>query len=85
MSDEEFKQTMLAHAKESKEFHAKVSTALFGDEDSEIIGVAKRVKNLETYKDADEKFKQKVAGGLFVISIAGVPLWEWIKHKFLGL
>lgn len=82
MSDDEFKSKMLKHAEESSKFQAKVSTALFGDEDSQIDGLALRVKNVEKYVEDDKKFKAKVAGGLFIsIPIVGA-IWEYIKHKF---
>lgn len=81
MSEDEFKVKMLAHAESQEKFQQKVSTALFGDQDAQIPGLAKRVSDSEKYIEKDKKFKQKVAGGLFVISIAGVPITEWIKQK----
>jgi len=82
MSDEDFKLKMLRHAEESSKFQAKVSTALFGDEESQIPGVAKRLTDVEQYVKDDEKFKAKVAGGLFIsIPVIG-GIWEYIKHKF---
>lgn len=76
------KEEFRVHAQKSSEFQQKVSTAIFGDKDAEILGLAKRVKDAENYIDEDKKFKAKVAGGLFIsIPIFGA-VWEWVKHKF---
>lgn len=84
MSDEEFKTKALTHFEETRQFQDEMRVAVFGNERAQIPGLAKRVNELEEYKSKDERFKQKVAGGLFVISIAGVPFWEWVK-KQIGL
>lgn len=85
MSDEDFKEKMLQHVTDTEKFQARMTTAIFGDEQAKIKGLAQRQSDTEDYIENDKKFKQKVAGGLFVVSIAGVPLWEWVKHKLLGM
>ncbi len=64
----------------------RIERALLGDEEWKQSGLVHEVAELKLYKEKDEKFKQKVAGGVAV----GIPVltvfWhaftEWIKTKF---
>lgn len=85
MSEEEFRAKQISHMEASEKFQARMTTAIFGDEQAKIKGLAQRQQDSEDYIEKDKKFKAKVAGGLFVVSVAGVPLWEWLKKHFLGL
>ena len=68
------------HVKETRDFHIKVDTALFGDDEAEIPGLAKRVKAAEKYIETDKKLKTKIAGGIAVGTPLLVVLWDRIQH-----
>ena len=72
-----------------EEFHAvlnslkRIETALLGDSEMQIDGMAKKVDSHEKYIERDKNMKAKVAGG----GIVAIPLlsefWHWIKeHLF---
>lgn len=42
------------------------------------------VKELKDYKDSDEKFKNKVAGGLAIGTPLAVGFWQYIWGKITG-
>jgi len=81
MGDEDFKAKVLSHIEETKKFQQKVSVALFGDDDSEIVGLAKRVKDAEAYIEKDKKLKWMGAGVIaFVTAVAthAKEFWHWL-------
>lgn len=58
---------------------ARIETSIAGDEKNGIKGLAQRTKDLEDYKDKDERLKWKITGGVFVsIPIIGA-IWEFVK------
>jgi hypothetical protein len=59
------------------ELHA----AIVGNEALGNKGVIKRLEDLEVYKEKDQKFKHKAAGGLAILTPIFAGLWSWlIKH-----
>lgn len=85
MTDDEFKSVMVKHISDTEKFQQKVETALFGDDDSQIPGLAKRVHDNEKYIEKDKRFKQKMAGGVAVMTPALVLAWDWIKQHILNI
>lgn len=65
---------------------ARIETAVIGDKQAGIEGLAERMHKAEKYQENDKKLKNKIAGGLFI----SVPLltlaWEftkdWIQKHF---
>lgn len=82
MSDDDFKSKMLASQAEIHSQLMRLNTAVLGDEEAEIKGLAQRTKANEDYIEKDKAFKNKVAGGLFL----AVPLFgmvvEWVKKHW---
>lgn len=58
----------------------EVHAAIVGNEKMGHEGVIVRLRKLEDYKKKDEKFKNRLAGGVAVGSFAGAGLWQWIKN-----
>ncbi len=61
----------------------RIETALLGDSEMQIDGMAKKVDSHEKYIERDKNMKAKVAGA----GIVAIPLlsefWHWIKeHLF---
>ena len=42
------------------------------------------IKELKEYKEKDERFKAKVAGGIAVGTPALIAAWHWIVDKVIG-
>jgi hypothetical protein len=63
----------------------RIERALLGDKEFESKGMVHEVDELKKYKEKDEKFKAKVAGGFAVgIPVVGAA-WtffiDWLKGK----
>jgi hypothetical protein len=71
--------------KEIKRSLTRIEMAVLGDEEAGTTGLVKRMKTLEDYKEADQKFKHKVAGGIAVGTPVLVVAWSWIKTHVFGL
>lgn len=80
---------MAGEAVTREEFHEvltslkRIETALLGDSEMRIDGMAKKVDLHERYIERDKNMKAKVAGA----GIVAIPLlseaWQWIKeHLF---
>lgn len=77
---------MGAEAVTREEFHAvlnslkRIETALLGDSEMQIDGMAKKVDSHSKYIQRDKELKAKVAGA----GIVAIPLvseaWHWIKE-----
>jgi len=60
----------------------EVHAAIVGNPSLGTKGIIKRIDELEAYKEQDEKFKNKVAGGLAVGTPIFVAFWHWITKHF---
>lgn len=60
-----------------------IYTAIVGNADTGVRGLAYRVKGLEDYKKKDQTMKAKVVGGLAVGTPILVVIVEYLKHKLL--
>lgn len=71
MSDEDFKAKAMVHFQEQKEFQIRMETAVLGDKDAGIKGLANRVSETEKYISRDKKMKWMGAG-----IIAFIAWWK---------
>jgi len=63
----------------------EIYTAIVGNPNTGVTGLAQRVSKLEDYKETDEKLKAKVAGGLAIGTPILVGLYHWLLDHLLGL
>jgi hypothetical protein len=61
----------------------ELHTAIVGNEEMGHEGLVTRVKRHEKYIEDDRKFKNKVAGGVAVGTVAATGIWTFIReHVF---
>lgn len=61
---------------------ARIETSISGDKNNGVKGLAERTKDLEDYRQKDERLKWKITGGIFVsVPILGF-VWECLKEWY---
>lgn len=63
----------------------KIYNALVSDEKMGHVGLIERVESLEKKAEEDKSLKQKVAGGIIVLSLVGSGVFfflDWIVKTF---
>lgn len=77
---------MSGEAVTREEFHEvltslkRIETALLGDSEMRIDGMAKKVDSHEKYIERDKNMKAKVAGAGIVAVPLLSELWQWMKE-----
>lgn len=61
----------------------EVHAAIVGNESIGHKGLIPRMQEVEKYQEKDRHFKNKIAGGVAVLTPALLAIWEWIKYKFV--
>jgi len=62
-----------------------IYTAIVGNQNTGVKGLASRVDSLEAYKESDEKLKGKIAGGLIIGTPILIGLYHWFLDHFFGI
>ena len=63
----------------------EIHAAIVGNPAMGQKGIIPRLTELEKYRERDEKFKNRIAGGLAFGTPVLVIVWHWIQKKILGL
>ena len=82
MSDNDFKREVLMGIAKLQNQVTRLNTAVMGDDESEIQGIAQRTKKNEDYIEADKKLKWMGAGIFLVIAAYASDLKDFITHLF---
>ena len=77
----ELQEQQLKVQKDHSNSLARLEVAIMGDNEIEVIGIAKRTKSLEEYREKDKKQKWAIAGG---VAVGGFlfKFWEKIVNMF---